>query len=80
MILPFRREALRAREALDEADEVEAYARETPSERLALVIELSDLARSLAEAVGAPWVTETVDDLEEKARLYALPLRVLMRS
>jgi hypothetical protein len=80
VIPPVRRDALRERQALDEADEAAAYARETVGERLAMAIELSDLTRSLAEAVGAPWVTDAVDDLEDKARLYAAPLRALDRS
>ena len=80
MILPVRREALREREALDEADERMAYERESPSERLALTIELCDLTRALAEAVGASWVVEPDDDLAERARLYARPLRALARS
>jgi hypothetical protein len=80
MIPPVRREALRQREALDEADERMAHERESPSERLALTIELSDLTRALAEAVGAPWVSEPADDLGEKARLYARPLRALAHS
>jgi hypothetical protein len=79
VIPPVRREALRERQALDEADEAAAYARETVGERLAMAIELSDLTRSLAEAVGAPWVTEPVDDLGDKSRLYAAPLHALVR-
>ena len=79
VILPLRREALREREALDETDEAVAYAQETPGERLAMAIELSDLTRSLAEAAGAPWVAEPHDDLADKARLYAAPLRALGR-
>jgi hypothetical protein len=80
VILPVRREALREREALDEADEMDACARETPSERLAMTIELSEITRALAEAVGAPWVTEPPDDLEQKAQAYAAPLRVPVRT
>jgi hypothetical protein len=77
VILPVRRETLREREALDEADEAVAYAHETPADRLAVAIELSDLTRSLAEAVGAPWLADLRDDLGDKARLYAAPLRAL---
>ena len=80
MLLPVRREALRERQALDEADELAQHARETISDRLAMAIELSELTRALAVAVGAPWVAEAVDDLEDKARLWAAPLRALERS
>jgi hypothetical protein len=79
MIPPVRRDALREREALDEADEAEAYARESSSERLAMALELSDVTRALAESVGARWVTEPVLDLEEKAELYVAPLRASAR-
>jgi hypothetical protein len=79
VIPPVRREALRERQALDQVDELEAFAHETLGERLALTIELSDLSRALAEAVGASWVTQPVDDLGDKARLYAAPLRALVR-
>ncbi|MBI4701875.1 MAG: hypothetical protein HY744_12105 [Deltaproteobacteria bacterium] len=79
MLPPVRREVLREREAQDDADDAAVSARETPGERLALTIELSELTRALAEAVGAPWVTAPADDLGEKARLYAAPLRLLVR-
>jgi hypothetical protein len=79
MIPPVRREALRERENLDEADEYRTAEGESVSERLAMAIELSDLTRSLAESVAAPWVVEPAKDLEERARLYAAPLRLLVR-
>jgi len=65
---------------MDEACDIEAYTRESVSDRLAMAIELSDLTRALAESVGAPWVNEPVDDLGDKARLYSAPLRALVRS
>jgi hypothetical protein len=79
MILPVRRDALRDRELLDEADELEAYARSTPSERLALALALSDLTRKLAKGAGSRWIDEGSADLETKAALYVAPLRALMR-
>jgi hypothetical protein len=79
MILPVRREALRDRQLLDEADEMDAHARGTPSERLGLALALSDLARKLARGAGSRWVEEGSADLESKSALYVAPLRALMR-
>ena len=80
MILPLRRDALRERDRLDEADEDAAFARSTPSQRLELSVELSDVTRSLAESVGSAWVSEAGMALENKARLYVTPLRALLGS
>lgn len=78
MILPLRRDALQERGRLDEADEDAAFARSTPSQRLELSVEISDLTRSLAESVGSAWVEEPSMVLENKARLYVTPLRALL--
>lgn len=75
-----KRDALRERALQDDADEAEACAHESLSERLALTIELSDLSRALAEAVSAAWPSAPTDDLEDKSRLYAAPLRALVRA
>ncbi|HZF47527.1 MAG TPA: hypothetical protein VE093_02695 [Polyangiaceae bacterium] len=80
MILPLRRDALRERDRLDEADEDAAFARSTPSQRLELSVELSDVMRSLAESVGSAWVSDASMALENKARLYVTPLRALLGS
>lgn len=80
VILPVRREALRERELLDEEDAMEAHARGTPSERLAIALGLSDLARKLASGARSRWVVEGSADLETKSALYVAPLRALMRS
>ncbi|MEP7119305.1 MAG: hypothetical protein ABJE95_00105 [Byssovorax sp.] len=80
MILPFRRDALAARELLDEQDEMRAHAEGTPSERLAMALGLSELVRKLARSAGSRWVDEGSADLETKAALYVAPLRALMRS
>jgi hypothetical protein len=79
MLLPFRRDALREKNRLDEADEDEVCARMTPSERLERSLELSNMARELAESVGASWTQEASASLEEKARLYVAPMRALLR-
>ena len=79
MILPLRRDALKERGRLDEADEDAAFARSTPSQRLELSVELSDMTRSLAESVESAWVSEASMALESKVYLYVAPLRALLR-
>ena len=79
MLLPFRREALRERARLDEADEADAYQRTTLSERIERSIELSELARELACAVGSSWTEQASAGLDEKARLYVAPMRAVTR-
>jgi hypothetical protein len=79
MILPLRRDALRERGHLDEADEDADFARSTPSQRLESSVELSDVTRSLAESVGSAWVAEASMSLESKAHLYVAPLQTLLR-
>lgn len=79
MLLPFRRDALRERARLDEADEADAYEHTTPSERIERSLELSELARDLASAVGSAWTTHASADLEDKARIYVAPMRAVAR-
>ena len=79
MLLPFRREALRERARLDEADEADAYEHTTPSERIERSLELSELARELARAVGSAWTEQASASLEEKARVYVAPMRAAGR-
>jgi hypothetical protein len=77
MLLPFRREALRERTRLDEVDEADAHDQTTPSERIERCLELSDLARELAGAVGSAWIEQASASIEEKARIYVAPLRAV---
>ncbi len=77
MLLPFRRDRLAERAALDAASEAELCGSESPGDRLALSAGLSDLARRLGKAVQAEWVTAPAADLPQKALLWARPLRVL---
>lgn len=79
MIPPFRREALRERARLDEADDADVYERTTPSERIERSLELSELARELAHAVGNTWTAHASADIEEKASRYVAPMRMVMR-
>ena len=62
-----------------QADEDAAFARSTPSQRLELSVEISDVTRSLAESVESAWVSEASMALESKAHLYVAPLRALLR-
>jgi hypothetical protein len=77
MILPFDRARLRERNALDEAEDREDAARRSPAERVAVSLELSQLVRDLSRAAGTERAADRCDDLAEKARLYAAPLRIL---
>ncbi len=79
MILPLRRDSLKERSALDEQDEAEQYEHETPERRFLIGLHLSELTRKLAKAAGADWIVEPADDLDEKAHMYAAPLRRLCR-
>jgi len=79
MLLPFRRDALRERARLDEADEADAYEHTTPSERIERCLELSELARELASAVGSAWTKYASAGLEDKARIYVAPMRATAR-
>ncbi len=74
---PVRREALRERDRLDLADDLQAYARETPAQRIGLALALMQMARKLAQGTGATWVKSPPDDLAEKAERYIAPLRRL---
>jgi hypothetical protein len=80
VLLPFSRNRLRERNAIDAAEELAEARRRSPSERLEQTLELSNLVRELARATGADRLADEHADLEEKARLYAEPLRVLMRG
>lgn len=77
MILPFDRNRLRERNAIDELQHQDEAARQSPAEGVERTLEVSDLVRMLAHATGADESIEERADLEEKARLYAMPLRIL---
>lgn len=79
MLLPLRRDALRNRAPLDEADEADAYEHTTPSQRIMRSLELSELARELARAVGSAWTEQASADMMEKARFYVAPMRAVVR-
>lgn len=73
MLLPFDRNQLAKRNALDDAQGRRAAAHVFPGQGILEVIELSEVVRRLALATGAG--RHSVDDLAEKARLYVAPLR-----
>ncbi len=77
MLLPFDRERLKQRNALDAQQEQAASAEKTPSQSLVETVELSDVVRQLAIATGSD---ATGTDLEGKSRLYVRPLLAAMRS
>lgn len=79
MLLPFRRDALRERARLDDADEAAVYDHTTPTERIERCLELSELARELAVAVGSAWTEHASASLKEKARLYVSPMHAVGR-
>jgi hypothetical protein len=78
MTPPVRRDRLRERGELELVQALEEAARLTPAARMKMSLELSETARALAKAAGGSW-SEGADDLEEKARLYAAPLRAVTR-
>ena len=76
MVYPVRRDALKARARIDDVDALSRFNRETPAERVLLGLELTELARALAQAARAPWLSNPVE-LSEKARRYTAPLRAV---
>ena len=76
-ILPFDRDRLGQRNAFDDAEAREDAARRTPSDRVLLSLELSQLVRDLARAAGTLEPADADADLAEKARIWVAPLRLL---
>jgi hypothetical protein len=79
MTLPIRRERMAERTRLDSFEERAASLHESPSERLALALELSDLSRGLAASAAAAWLGQP-PPLEGKVRLYVTPLLAAQRA
>ena len=69
----------RERNLLDDIDEIEQAARQTPSERFAAGLALSDLAIAMFRGNPDAPVLDRLEDLEEKARLWAAPLQASKR-
>jgi hypothetical protein len=77
VLLPFKRDRLRERNAVDRAEDQSDSALRSPAERVEITLQLSEAVRLLSHATGAPQHASEDASLEGKARLYALPLRLL---
>jgi hypothetical protein len=75
MRLPLDRRRMRERNALDEAQAWARARRLSPAERLRSELDLCDLVGRLGGSIFSGAVARL--DLEEKARLWAAPLRIL---
>jgi hypothetical protein len=78
VIPPFDRARLAEKNALDEAEAIADAAAKTPEERIEETLELSELVRELARANGVD-PAAGASDLAEKARLWARPMKLLLR-
>jgi hypothetical protein len=76
VLLPFDRRRLRERNSVDEAEARADSALRNPMERVEITLQLSEAVRLFSHATGASRPSEHAD-LDVKARLYALPLRLL---
>jgi hypothetical protein len=79
MKLPFDRERMRERNLLDDIDEIEQAIAQSPEERFAATLALSDLVLALFRGNPDAPVLDRLEDLEEKARLWVAPLRAIRR-
>jgi hypothetical protein len=79
MKLPFNRERMRERNLLDDIGEIELTAAQTPAERLAATLTLSNLALAFFRGNPDAPVVNRLEDLKEKARLWAAPLKAIRR-
>ena len=70
---------MRERNLLDDIDEIELSAAQAPAERVAATLTLSNLALALFRGNPDAPVLNRLEDLEEKARLWAGPLQAIKR-
>ncbi|HEY6557476.1 MAG TPA: hypothetical protein VI072_09385 [Polyangiaceae bacterium] len=77
MKVPFDRARLAQRNALDLATHHAQIAQNSGRSALLETLELSDTVHELAQATGT--VRDSHADLDEKARLYVLPLQLAAR-
>jgi hypothetical protein len=77
VVLPFDRERLKTRNAIDSEQERAASERRSPVQSFVETLELCEVVGRLASATGSE---PSPSDLEAKARLYVRPLRVAMGS
>jgi len=79
MKLPFDRERMRERNLLDDIGEIELTAAQSPAERFAATLALSNLALAFFRGNPDAPMLDWLEDLEEKARLWAAPLKAIKR-
>ena len=79
MKLPFDRERMRERNLLDDIGEIELTAAQSPEERIADTLALSNLALAFFRGNPDAPVVDRLEDLKEKSRLWAAPLRAITR-
>jgi hypothetical protein len=79
MKLPFDRERMRERNLLDDIGEIELTAAQAPVERFESTMTLSNLALALFRGNPDAPALDRLEDLEEKARLWSVPLRASRR-
>jgi hypothetical protein len=79
MKLPFDRERMHERNLLDDIDEIAMAIKRTPAERLVAALNLGDFCLSMARERRRTGSIDRQESLEEKARLWSGPLRVLAR-
>jgi len=79
MKLPFDRERMRERNLLDDIGEIELTAAQSPAERFVATLALSNLALAFFRGNPDAPVLDRLDDLKEKARLWAAPLKAIER-
>jgi len=77
MKLPFCRQRLRERNALDDQEDIADAAARSPSELLAITLSLSHTALALARSATGKLPEPT--DLEDEAARYVAPLRAVMQ-
>ncbi len=70
---------MRERNLLDDIDEIEMAAAQSPEERVSAALTLSNLALAFLRGNPDAPIADRLDDLEEKSRLWAAPLRVITR-
>ncbi len=74
MKLPFDRERMRERNLLDDIGRIEMVSRQTPEERFATVLAISDFGVALRRA--SPFPRDREQEIAEKARSLATPHRL----
>jgi len=79
MKLPFNKERMRERNLLDDISEIELTAAQSPAELFAATLTLSDLALAFFRGNPDAPALDRLEDLEEKAQLWAAPLKAIRR-